>query len=110
MRGRGLGSIFSGLFRSLRPLASMGLQAGKRFLQSDMGKNLTSTAMDVGKEAVKNLALDILEGKSVKESAGEELKKAKSRIAQTLRGRGKKRKKLSNEKSIEKRVKYSLLD
>ena len=36
--GRGLGSIFGSIFRGLKPLAKMGLSAGKRLLTSDFVK------------------------------------------------------------------------
>lgn len=92
-RGRGIGSIFSGLFRSLKPLASMGLKFGKKVLNSDLAKKVGSTALEFGKEALTNVAADVLEGKDIKESAGEQLAEAKSRLARTLRGSGKKRRK-----------------
>lgn len=91
-RGRGIGSIFSGLFRSLKPLASMGIKFGKKVLNSDLAKKVGSTALEFGKEALTNVAADVLEGKSFKESAGEQLAEAKSKLAQTLRGSGKRRK------------------
>jgi hypothetical protein len=90
-RGRGIGSLFSGLFRSLRPLASMGLKVGKRILNSDLAKKVGSTALEFGKEALTNVAADVLDGKSFKDSANEQLADAKARLAQTLRGGGKRR-------------------
>lgn len=110
-RGRGLGSIFSALFRSLRPLASMGLKAGKRILNSDIVKNIGSTALDATKDAVKNIAVDLLEGKNIKESANQQLEEAKSKLAQTLRGSGRKRRKKKNiSNCVIKKSKYNLLE
>lgn len=112
-RGRGLGSFFGSLFRTLKPLASMGLSAGKRLLSSDLAKKLGSTALDVGKSAAKNIALDLLEGKKFKDTAKEQLETAKSRIADTLKGSGKqkkrKRKQITNTKGV-KQIKYNLLE
>lgn len=91
-RGRGLGSLFSGLFRALRPLATMGLKFGKKILTSDAAKSIGSAALDMGKDVVKNVAVDLLEGKNIKESAAEQLNEVKSKLAETLRGSGRKRK------------------
>lgn len=113
MRGRGLGSIFSGLFRSLRPIAMKGFEAGKRLLNSDFAKTLGNEALNIGKEAIKTMAVDALEGKKTfKESADEQLLEAKSRIAKTLRGAGKRKRKstpICSKKTL-KKIKYSLLD
>ena len=73
-RGRGFGSLFSGLFRSIFPLAK---SVGKRVLQSQFVKNLSSQAIDAGKDMVKNIASDVLSGKKFKESAENELNIAK---------------------------------
>lgn len=114
-RGRGLGSLFSGLFRSLKPLASMGLQAGKKFFQSDIVKNIGSKALQMGTEAAKNIAVDLLEGKSLKESTNNQINDAKMQLAQALKGSGRKRKRKQNKKKLNscdmkmKRM-YNLLD
>jgi len=100
-RGRGIGSLFSGLFRSLKPLASMGLQFGKKIINSDIAKKVGSSALEYGKSALKNMAVDVLEGKSLKDSANEQLADAKAKIAQTLRGSGRKRKKRKAVKHME---------
>jgi hypothetical protein len=93
-RGRGIGSLFSGLFRSLMPVAKMGLNAGKKFLSSNLAKQLGNTALDIGKSALKNIAVDALEGKDLSDSAARELQEAKSKIAQTIKGSGKKGRKI----------------
>ena len=114
-RGRGIGAIFSGLMRGLKPLAQMGFRAGKRLLTSDFAKNLGRSALDAGKEAVKNIAVDLLEGKNVSESAQEQIEEAKKKIANTLKGgggcSGKRRKKIKNSSlSLKcKKIKYNLL-
>lgn len=106
---RGIGSLFSGLFRTLKPLFSMGLSAGKKILTSDVAKKIGSTALDIGKEAAKNVAVDLLEGKNIKDSLNKELESAKSQIATTIKGSGRKRKRRHCSTS-NKRLKYSLLD
>ena len=112
-RERGIGALFSGLLRGLKPLARMGFNAGKRFINSDFAKNLGKTALDVGKQAATNIAVDVLEGKNIKESAQEQLDDAKKKIASTLRGSGscrkRKRKKEIKNSVLCKKVKYNLL-
>lgn len=111
-RGRGIGSIFSGLIRAFRPIATMGLNAGKKFLSTDLAKNIGSTVTQMGTDALKNVAVDIMEGKSLKESAKNQLDMAKSKIAETLRGRGRLKRKKSTpvEKDNQlKKLKYNLL-
>lgn len=98
-RGRGLGAIFGGLMRGFAPLLSRGLAVGKKLLTSDLAKNIGSSLMESGTHAVKNLTADLLEGKDVATTAQEELNAAKKKIASTLRGSGKKRKR-SCQKSI----------
>lgn len=112
--GRGLGSLFSGLWRTIKPLAQMGFQAGKKFLTSDTAKKIGSTALEAGKDALKNIAVNVLEGKkNFKDTAQEQLEEAKNRIAQTIRGAGRKRKKNIKGPRLEKEVKrqkiYNLL-
>jgi hypothetical protein len=100
-RGRGLGALFGGLLRGFAPIARLGLNAGKRFFQSDMAKNIGSTLMDTGKKVVTNLAADLLEGRNVSENAQEELNEARKKIASTIRGSGsRKRRKKSCQKRI----------
>jgi hypothetical protein len=114
-RGRGLGSIFGAILRGLKPIARIGLNAGKRFIKSDFAKNLASTALDMGKTAATNIAVDLLEGKKFSDSAQEQIEDAKSKIATTLKGgsckrKRKKRKALITDLSPNKKLKYSLLD
>jgi hypothetical protein len=68
-RGRGIGALFSGLMRGLKPLAQMGFRAGKRLLNSDFAKNLGKSALEAGKQAATNIAVDLLEGKNISDSA-----------------------------------------
>jgi hypothetical protein len=87
-QGRGLGSIFGAIFRGLKPLAKMGLAAGKRFIKSDFAKSIGNTALDIGKTAATNMAVDLLEGKKLSDTAQEQLNEAKSKIASKLKGEG----------------------
>jgi hypothetical protein len=111
-RGRGIGALFSGFFRVLRPVLKMGLTAGKKFIQSDVGRQIKSSALEMGKDAVKNIASDILKGENLKESLNRELQSAKTKIADKIRGSGRKRKKTKSH-SIStpiKKLKFNLLD
>lgn len=119
-RGRGFGSLFSGLFRSLVPIAKTGLNLGKRVLKSDFVRNLSSQALNAGKDMVKDIATDVIEGKNISESFADRLGTAKKRVGQaiidsdsigdnldilkkkvgeTIRGRGRKRKRISVSKN-----------
>lgn len=121
-QGRGLGSIFGAIFRGLKPLAKMGLAAGKRFIKSDFAKSVGNTALDIGKTAATNMAVDLLEGKKFSESAQEQLDEAKSKIASKLKGGCAKKRKKNKKSGIlddkdetpcskkSKSKKYSLLD
>ena len=116
-RGRGFGSLFSGLLRGFAPLARLGFSAGKKLLSSDLVKNVTSSALDSGKQALKNITADLLEGKDIAQAAKQELLDEKKKIAGTLRGSGKiqtrKRKKpanLKNRSTKKQKLKFNLLD
>ena len=110
-RGGGIGAILSGLFRSLRPLASMGLSAGKTFLGSNFAKKIGSTALNIAKESATNILTDVLEGTPLKETAQKQLENAKSKIAATLKGGGRKRKRKNiGSKQNCKKIAYSLID
>lgn len=95
-RGRGFGSLFAGLLKGFAPLARMGLSAGKKLISSDLVKNVASTALDSGKQAIKHLAADLLEGRDISSTAKDELSDARKKIASTLRGSGRKNKKRKN--------------
>jgi len=111
-QGRGFGSFFGSILRGLKPIAKMGLNAGKKFFTSDFAKKLGKTALDVGKSAATNIAVDLLEGKNLKDSAQEQLEDAKNKIATTLKGGGcsKKRKKKLILDINPKKIKYNLLN
>lgn len=116
--GRGLGALFGGLLRGLKPLFSMGISAGKKFLASDTAKNIGSTALDIGKTAAKNIASDLLQGKDIGESLNKELETAKAKVAAKIRGSGRKKRRQRRTSSdsddyneeFQKKKKYSLLD
>lgn len=108
--GRGIGSLFSGIIRGLKPLFSMGLSAGKKLLTSDTAKKIGSTMLDMGKDAAKNLAVDLLEGKNLDESLNKEIQSAKAKIASKIKGAGRKRKKSSCKRTTLKKLRYNLLN
>jgi len=109
--GRGLGSLFGSLFRGLKPLVSMGLRAGKKILTSDLAKQVGSTALDIGKSTLKNVAADLIEGKNPSEALDKGLETAKSTISSQIRGSGRKRRKKRACKGVRnKKTKFNLLD
>jgi len=110
-QGRGFGGFITGLFRTLRPLFSMGLSVGKKLITSDAAKSIGRTALDIGKESAKKVAVDVLTGKNVKESVDKELESAKQKIAEKIRGSGVRKRKKSHKANHElnKKIKYSSL-
>jgi len=110
-RGRGFGSLFAGLMRGFAPLARLGLSAGKKLLSSDIVKNVANTALESGKQALKNLSADIIAGKDISNTAQEELLDARQKIAKTLRGSGNKRRRKPLKSALKKqRLRYNLLE
>jgi hypothetical protein len=112
-RGRGFGSILAALFRSFMPIAKAGINAGKRVLQSDYVRNLSAKSLDVGKEMLKNIATDVLEGQTLKNSAKAEINKAKKKISEVIKGSGKDCKKRKCKVSMlngRKKLKFNLLN
>ena len=78
-RGRGIGSIFSSIFRSILPI-------GRKILNSDTTKLLGKSVGKSLKEAAVGTALDALEGKNLKQAAQSRLNESKRKIAQAIRG------------------------
>jgi len=56
-KGRGIGSLFSGLIRTLspiaKPIANYAKNAFKTFAKSDFARNLANTALTTGTEFAK---------------------------------------------------------
>jgi hypothetical protein len=88
----------------------MGLKAGKQFVGSNFAKKAGSAMLDIGKDAAKNLLVDVLEGANVKESAVKQLDDAKTKIASAMKGSGRKRKKPIQSNKNCKKIAYSLID
>lgn len=113
-RGKGIGSIFSGFLKTLRPLFFKTLNVGKKLLTSDAAKKFGSQMLDIGKTTAQDVLVDVLEGKNFSDASAEKLEEAKAKIAKTLKGGGsgslRKRKKLKTSKTNSKKVKYNLLD
>ena len=77
-RGRGIGSLFGTVFRSILPI-------GKRILQSNVTKTLGKTVGKTLKDAAIETAADLLEGKTIKESAKKQLETTKRKIAKAIK-------------------------
>lgn len=79
-RGRGLGSIFAGVFKGLVPLVRSALKIGKSALKSPAAKRLLK---DVKKEALRagiNVSSDVLAGENLGKSAQKNLVRVKKRV------------------------------
>ena len=83
--GGGIGSFFSMIFKSLMPLAKKAVGLGSTAIKSKAGQNVIKAAkeiaIDTGKKAIK----DVIEGKSVKEAAADNIKAATKRAAKTVK-------------------------
>ena len=91
----------------------MGFSAGKKMLSTDTAKSLGRSALDIGKDAVKKVAVDVLSGKNLKESVNKEIDDVKQKIATKISGSGyRKRKKAPahHKKHCSAAKKYCLLD
>jgi len=89
----------------------MGISAGKKILTSDLARKVGSTALDIGKDTLKNVAADLIEGKEAKDSLNKGLESAKATIASQIRGSGRKRRRRTCQKPITyKRSKFNLLE
>ena len=84
-RGHGIGSIFSGLFRALKPIGRVISSVVKNPTVRSIAKNVGKTALDIGKDAVTDIAADLIEGKDPTETAQQKLQEARSTIAQKVR-------------------------
>ncbi len=81
-RGRGFGSIIYANSKS-------GYKCRKTCSSKWLCKNLSAKSLDVGKEMLKNIATDVLEGQTLKNSAKTEINKAKKKISKVIKGSGK---------------------
>ena len=80
-RGRGIGSVFMSLFRSLLPAAKT---LGTSVLKSSVTKNVLKAAKEAGKDAALSLAADAIAGENVKKSFDRNLQSAREKIGMSL--------------------------
>lgn len=89
-RGRGIGSLLGGLFRTILPkVASSGAKVAKRIIQSDIAKDVGRQLRDTATNSAVQMTADALEGKNVSESLQNQLDNAKKDLAKTIRSRSK---------------------
>ena len=102
-RGRGLGGLFASLFRKIIPFgksfARGALSAGKRFAQSDVGKDIINDTLQSTARAATSVILDndpssakeelVKSLKRTKNKSGEVAKKiAREKLENVLSGKG----------------------
>ena len=90
--GAGLGSIFSGVWRSLVPVAKGAVKTIGKIVKSPTAKSAGRFIKNQVKEAAVNTALDALEGKSIGSSAKNRLKTASKNILHATQYAGESRK------------------
>jgi len=91
-RGRGIGSLFDGLAKSLIPLAKVSADIGKRVIENEFVQDLSKKALEHGAEMAKNIASDVLEGKDITEAASDQIEITKKKITDAVQRHCKKRK------------------
>ena len=77
-RGRGIGSLFGSLVRTLMPI-------GKKMLTSNTTKSIAKSVGRTLKDAAVGTAIDVLQGKSVEEAAKQNLNTTKRKIANAVK-------------------------
>ncbi len=76
MRGSGVGSIFSNIFRGLIPLAKTVFSVVKKVAKSSAGQSLIKSAKNHAIKAGLDIANDALQGKNIKKAAKKSMKRA----------------------------------
>jgi len=93
MRGSGVGSIFSSIFRTLIPIASTMFGMGKQVLETKTGQKVLEAVRKPALQAGLDIAKDALDGENVVKAIKRHGKKAgKAAFANATRGSGRKRK------------------
>ena len=101
LRGSGIGSIFSNIFRGLVPFAQKLFHFGKRAAASESGQRVMKAAKKSALRAGIDISHDALQGKNIKASAKKNLKHLGRHLAADVghelrrpkkRGRGGKKK------------------
>lgn len=99
-QGAGLGSIFSGLWRTLVPAAKGAVKTIGNIVKSPGAKSAGRFIKDQVKEAAVNTALDALEGKSIGSSAKNRLKTASKNILHATQYAGESRKSTNRKRKV----------
>ena len=110
MRGAGIGSIFSNIFRGLVPILGKLITVGKQSAKSEIGKSVIKAAKRSALDAGLNIAHDTLKGKKLKDVGKENAKRIGTNFVKNLehelkKGKGIKRKKAGGSLKSRKRKK-----
>lgn len=84
LRGAGIGSIFSNIFRGVVPIVKKVLGLGARAIKTPIGKSIVKEAKKTALEAGLNVMGDALQGKNVVKSAKQQAKKAISNMGDKI--------------------------
>lgn len=111
MRGSGIGSIFSNIFKAIIPLASKAINIGRKVAASSTGQKIIKAAKRTAVDAGLDIANDVLKGENVKTSANKNLKSVGARFVDNAAkefstgGKKKKKKRASVKKNVKKKSK-----
>ena len=84
MRGSGIGSLFSNIFRGLIPIAKGLFNVGKKVVASPSGQRIMKAAKDSAIEAGIDLAHDALQGNNIKEATSKHISAAKRKVFDSM--------------------------
>ena len=91
-RGRGIGSIFSSIYRTVMPLVKRAIGTGSKLLKSKAGQAVTKSVKKRAMKAGLNVVQDALHGENVIDSAKREIKSAGGAVLGDMLMGAKKRK------------------
>lgn len=102
--GRGFGGIFRGLARLFKPLINFLSPTVKRAVQSQTGQKLLKQAKKSAVRAAISTSSDILNGENVKNSIGNNLKKASNDVLHNMTKIKSNKKRVKNKKLSKKQL------
>jgi hypothetical protein len=84
-RGRGLSSFLGGVWRNALPALKF---LGKKVISSQVVRDVGSSLRQTAAQGARNIAVDVLEGRGIKNTWNSELKKARQGVAKAIEGSG----------------------
>ena len=108
-RGRGIGGLLRAASSLFKPLFKTVGSTALKVARSDAGKAIGKAVKEQAISSAKNIALDTISGKNIKDSVRNEVKNVRKRVAngfENVLNEPKRRKVTSNPKKKKKKVTY----